>query len=183
MSAEQELLDDVLGMQPTVAYGNVISLDDEHAQAVIDAIIELRALRDEKNANTARPYTDAELARDPAAVTASLKAVDVDAELTAARDRTLALKALADLADRVRTLEVRVANLEVGVDDSEPPPYVPPPEPPVGSVVRTANLAKPRWRRADDGWVLDRPGCIELGATWDEICHRYGPVTIEHEGA
>lgn len=63
-----------------------------------------------------RPYTDAELARDPAAVTAALEAVDVDAELTAARDRTLALKALADLADRVTALEQRLDENVTAVD-------------------------------------------------------------------
>lgn len=40
-----ELLGDVLDTQPGVAHGSGVSLDWSHAQAVIDALVELRALR------------------------------------------------------------------------------------------------------------------------------------------
>jgi hypothetical protein len=69
----------------------------------------------------------------------------------------------------------------VNEPDEDPPPYLTPDEPPLGTIVRTSDLSKPRWQRDEYSWVLlDRPGCIQLGATWDYLCQRYGPVTIEH---
>jgi hypothetical protein len=80
--------------------------------------------------------------------------------------------------DDVRTL---ITWLETTIA-APPPPYVPPEEPPDGSVVRTSDLSKPRWRRDGDEWVLERAGCIELATNWERLCRRYGPVTIEHRG-
>jgi hypothetical protein len=42
----EDLLGDVTALQQAVAYGQGVSLDHEHAQAVIDAIVELQALRE-----------------------------------------------------------------------------------------------------------------------------------------